>query len=113
MALSRREFVVALLAPAFAIPLGQMRRANAESIDTNNLDKFERLLKAGLRARRPVEFAFIALVVDMVRNGKLPKELVQKAFVWVRNNKKKERYPAVWFEFALRALAAREGITIP
>jgi len=112
MALSRRRFVIALLAPAFTSSFALSRCADA-AIETENLDEFERILKAGLRARRPEEFAFIALAVDMVRENTLPRELVEAAFSWVRKKKKKERYPAVWFERALRALAAREGITIP
>ena len=51
-------------------------------------------------------------VVALVRNGTLRRELVEAAFVWVRKKKYKERYPAVWFERCLKALAAREGIEI-
>ena len=61
MAVSRRQFLVALLAPAVISPLAQNRNARA-AIETDNLDEFERILKARLRARRPEEMAFIATV---------------------------------------------------
>ena len=112
MAISRRQFVVALLAPALAAPLVFSRSARA-AIEADTLEEFERILKAGLRARRPEEMTFIAAIVDMVGKGKLPRELVEAAFVWVRRKKYKERYPVIWFERSLRALAAREDITIP
>ena len=112
MTVSRRQFLVALLAPAIISPFALNRSARA-AIETDNLDEFERILKAGMRARRPEEIAFIATVVALVRNGKLPRELVEASFAWVRQKKKYERYPAVWFERSLRALAAREGIVIP
>lgn len=112
MAVSRRQFLVALLAPAVISPLALNRSARA-AIETDNLDEFERILKARLRARRPEEIAFIATAVALVRNGKLPRELVEAAFAWVVKKKKYERYPAVWFERSLRALAERDGFAIP
>lgn len=112
MATSRRTFIMALLAQAFAIPLTVTRSGQA-AIDTDNLDELELTLKTALRARRPEDVAFIAKAVALVRNGTLPRELVEAAFVWVQKKKYKERYPAIWFERSLRALATRQGIAIP
>lgn len=42
------------------------------------------MLEKGLRARRPVEFAFIASVVQMVDAGTLPQSIVQTSFLWVQ-----------------------------
>lgn len=112
MATSRRTFMMALLAQAIAFPLA-MHRSGQAAIDTEDLDELERILKTALRARRPEDVAFIAKAVQLVRNGTLPRELVEAAFVWVQNKKRKERYPTIWFERALRALAEREGIAIP
>lgn len=112
MTIVRRRFLLTLLATAAALPAAVRRRA-AGAIDTDDLEEFERILKSGLRARRPEEIAFIGKVVQMVRDHKLPRRLLESAFVWVRKKKHKERYPAVWFERSLRALAAREGFVIP
>ena len=67
-------------------------------------------MEFGLKARRPREFAFIALVVKMVDEGVLPLSLVQSTFDWAR---RKEPYPMVYFERALRIRADRKGIQIP
>lgn len=70
-------------------------------------------LNAVLRSRRPEEFKFIADVVAMVENDTLPLELVTSTFLWVKNKKKKEKFPWVYFERALRVRAARIGIRLP
>ncbi len=66
-------------------------------------------LEKGLRAMRPVEFRFLNEVLAQVKQGDLPKELVEQAFLWAR------QYPAYrvqYFEKALRALAKRDGIEL-
>jgi len=64
-------------------------------------------LEKGLKARRPVEFAFIASVVQMVDNGTLPKTLVETSFLWAR---KKRPYPFPYFEQSLKLQAQKIGI---
>ena len=60
----------------------------------------------GLKARRPQEFAFIALVVFRVDHGQLDVGLVNQAFDWAR---KKRRYNVQYFERALYHLVQRDG----
>lgn len=69
-------------------------------------------LNSRLKARRPEEFAFIALVVQKVQQDELPLELVNTTFQWVLKNKKKERFPFFYFQTILRIRAAELGITI-
>lgn len=69
----------------------------------------EQSLKSGLKARRPQEFEFISLVVQKVQSNELPIGIVQTAFLWA---KVKQPYPYVYFERALKELAAREGISL-
>jgi hypothetical protein len=64
-------------------------------------------LEKGLRARRPVEFAFIASVVQMVDNGTLPQSLVETSFLWAR---KKQPYPFPYFQQSLKVQAQKMGI---
>jgi hypothetical protein len=66
-------------------------------------------LTFGLRARLPSEHAFIDLVVERVRMGKLPVEVVMGTFQWAR---RKRPYPFPYFESALRLRAARKGISL-
>ena len=66
-------------------------------------------LEAGLQARRPQEFAFIARVVAMVSANRLPRSLVQSTFEWAR---RKQPYPFPYFQRALIIRAARIGIRV-
>ena len=70
----------------------------------------EQALKSGLRARRPIEFNFIAIVIEKVNANELPIDLVQSTYLWAR---KKKPYPYPYFERALRERAAKQGITLP
>ena len=67
-------------------------------------------LEKGLRARRPEEFAFIAKVVSLVNEGRLPLSLVKSTFQWAR---RKQPYQMPYFQKALRIRAARIGVAIP
>jgi hypothetical protein len=65
-------------------------------------------LKKGLRAMRPVEFDFLQEVLDQVDSGDLPREMVERAFLWARRY---PRYRVQYFEKTLRALARRRRIS--
>jgi len=67
-------------------------------------------LNSGLRCRRPEEFEFVNLVVQLVDNLQLSEELVKGTFQWAR---KKKPYPFPYFERALRERAAEGGVAIP
>jgi hypothetical protein len=66
-------------------------------------------LEAGLRARRPQEFAFLATVSQKVDDGELPRSLVESTFFWAR---RQGRYPFVFFESGLRSRARRLGVIL-
>jgi hypothetical protein len=65
-------------------------------------------LEKGLRCRRPVEFAFVNKVVQLVDQGTLPKKLVLTTFDWAR--KKPDHYQATYFMFAMRERAKKLGV---
>jgi hypothetical protein len=64
-------------------------------------------LEKGLRAMRPVEFEFLAEVLEQVDNETLPQDMVEQAFLWARRQR---TYRVQYFEKALRALAQRSNI---
>ena len=76
--------------------------------NTKNLDLKQQLEK-GLKARRPVEFQYVANVVTMVENGTLPRALVDSTFGYAR----KQPRPLQYFEFALQFRAKKAGIDVP
>jgi hypothetical protein len=67
-------------------------------------------LEKGLKARRPVEFDYIAQVVDLVEQGELPRDLVDSTFGWARKKRTKRLQ---YFQFALRARASDLGFATP
>jgi len=66
-------------------------------------------LEKGLKARRPVEFQFIAQVVELVDNGTLPSSVVITTFLWARRHRP---FPFPYFEFGLRNQATQLGIAL-
>ena len=71
-------------------------------------------LETGLRARRPQEFAFIDLVVDLVNLRVLPRRIVDVSFLWARRraDERGVRYPMPYFQFAVTTLASRAKIRL-
>lgn len=64
-------------------------------------------LEKGLRAMRPQDFDFLSVVLQQVDEGKLPRDLVETAFLWA---KRQRSFRVQYFEKVLRALAQRRGI---
>ncbi|MFM8253134.1 MAG: hypothetical protein ACKOBW_16195 [Planctomycetota bacterium] len=69
----------------------------------------ERTIKAGIKARRPSEIAFVEYVVGKVKRGELSPALVRSSFMWAR---KQPRNQAVYFEQVLRRMAERSGVSL-
>ena len=67
------------------------------------------ILEKGLKARRPVEFKFIASVCDAVNRGDLPKSLAQRTFLWAR---RKNTRPFPYFQRAMEIQAAELGVSL-
>jgi hypothetical protein len=69
----------------------------------------QQTLEAKLKARRPVEFQFIAKVVDKVERGELPLAMVISTMVWSRRQHSR---PFPYFERGIRERASRIGVSI-
>jgi hypothetical protein len=70
---------------------------------------FKKTLEAGLKARRPQEFAFLGRVADKLEDGSWPRSLVESTSFWAR---RQGRYPFVYFEADLRRRAGRIGVIL-
>ena len=89
------------------------RFGQAQSFSDLSLARYEQQLNAILRARLQEERDFVAAIVRMVGDGKLPRNLVDTSFGWVRKRRAYTNYPFIYFERVLRLQAARLGIAIP
>ena len=99
--------VVASLVGTPAILVAQSRPSVRQ--DAPGGPDLKTTLEKGLKARRPVEFQFIALVVQRVKSGSLPIALVNSTFLWA---KRQQPYPFPYFERGLRERAKKSGIAI-
>jgi hypothetical protein len=67
-------------------------------------------LEKGLKARRPVEFAYIHQIVGLVESGKLPRSLVTSTFGRARQKPDRRLQ---YFQFALQARTKGLGVKLP
>ncbi|MCI0358130.1 MAG: hypothetical protein L0211_06590 [Planctomycetaceae bacterium] len=67
-------------------------------------------LRFGLKARRPVEFEFIDLVVQKVEQKLLPRDMVLSAMTYAQSKNKDRPYP--YFEFSMKKRAAAIGVAL-
>jgi hypothetical protein len=96
-----RFFVVAL----GSLSLASLARSQEEPRGVATLTD---QLRAGLKARRPVEFEFIDLVVGKVEQKILPRDMVLSAMTYAQSKNKDRPYP--YFEFSLKKRAAAIGV---
>lgn len=67
-------------------------------------------LKAGLRCRRPEEFAFVALVAEKVEAGELTQNMVLNAMKYA--NKKRPKFPFFYFQAVVFKQAEAVGVDL-
>ena len=99
----RRRFVLFALVLSLLAGGSPVRAADSSAPDLKST------LEAGLKARRPEEFQFIARVVQLVNQGRLDEDLVRGTFLWAR---KKRKHPFQYFEFAIRRKAREVGVLL-
>lgn len=80
--------------------------AVAAAAEATRIDR----LKAGLRVQLPRDVAFCEGVDRLVREGRLPAQVVDGTYAWAVNRGRTYPFPA--FEQALRIKAARLGVDL-
>jgi hypothetical protein len=102
----------ALLTFALLVALPAIARAaNPPSANAGGVTiDLKTQLEKGLRARRPVEFAYIDEIIALVESGQLDEQLVTTTFVWARKQPTRQLQ---YFQFALQARAKNLKIKLP
>lgn len=106
-----RTLLIAVLTWTAALPISTLVSLQPRTVAAADVADLQDQLEAGLKARRPVEFRFIARVVRMVRDEDLPLKLVLSTFQWARKKARKD-IPFPYFQRALKIRAAKLGIRI-
>jgi hypothetical protein len=88
--------------------------ADDDSLVTQTeLEQYEIQLNSVLRTRLDAEKDFVHDVVALIQEGKLPRKLVDKSMLWVRNRRIDEDKLFAYFERVLRIQAERLRLEIP
>lgn len=98
---SRRRWLAAFVAGCLGLPTFRVSAQTRASLQEQ--------LEKGLRARRPVEFAFLAKVVEAVEAGRIRHALVMGIFGFVLKKYSNRKYLVPIFEAALRKRLASDG----
>lgn len=90
---------------------GASPAVSGQSVGINSASEksYYEVLAAGLKCRRPSEFAFVKSVAKKVETGVLPRNLVDSTYFWAR---RQPPYPYIQFEFALKTRAKKMGISL-
>jgi hypothetical protein len=102
LSMIRRQFLYGLLMAPLALVSAGMLFADQTILDAGTMKKI-------LRPPTPDDSAFIDRVVDQVKKGKLPADLVDSTLHWARK-KSKRRFQ--YFKQALILRAAQQGIVV-
>ncbi len=90
---------------------GATSAVSGQSVEINSASggTYYEVLAAGLKCRRPVEFAFVKSVAAKVETGVIPRKLVDSTYFWAR---RQPPYPYIQFEFALKTRAKKMVISL-
>jgi hypothetical protein len=106
--MNRRHWIRTFVSALAALGCGPVARsAFAQSGQAADLNE---TLRFGLKCRRPLEFEFVALVVQKVDQKLLPRELVLSAMTYAQLRNKERPYP--YFEFSMKKRAAAIGVEL-
>ncbi len=82
----------------------------ANSIDNTNLAKLEDQLRYGLRCVTPAQIAYVGIVANAVEQDRIPRAMVNLVYRW--SLERNPRVPFPYFQFAIRELAKRRGVSL-
>ena len=107
-AMSRRHWIRTVISALAALGCGPLARL--VFAQDGQIADLSETLRFGLKCRRPLEFEFVALVVQKVDQKLLPRELVLSAMTYAQLRNKERPYP--YFEFAMKKRAAAIGVEL-
>ena len=81
--------------------------------EITDLEQYEKQVNAMLRTRLTAEKEYVTTILDMVEEGELPRDLVDRAVLWVQNKRAYAHTPFVYFAKVLELQAERAKIEIP
>jgi len=99
-----------VLAALVLAPAGGKLRADSPVVDRGDVASLADRLKTGLRVKAPRDVAFVDMIAERVREGRLPEKLVDSTYLWAIRRGKKYPFPA--FEHVIRLQADKLGVPL-
>ena len=99
-----------LLAVLLSLTLVALSHAQSPPVDRGNVASLADRLKTGLRVKAPRDVAFVEMIAERVREGRLPEKLVDSTYLWAIRRGKKYPFPA--FEHVIRLQAEKLGVPL-
>lgn len=99
-----------VLAALVLTPAGGQPRADSPVVDRGDVASLADRLKTGLRVKAPRDVAFVDMIAERVREGRLPEKLVDSTYLWAIRRGKKYPFPA--FEHVIRLQADKLGVPL-
>lgn len=81
--------------------------------EISDLEQYEKQVNAMLKTRLDAEKAYVALLVTMIKEGDLPRELMDRAVLWVQYKRAIAHTPFVYFAKVLELSADRAHVEVP
>lgn len=106
------KFAMSLLCTVFLVCLVPSN-VHAQEFEDLNLIQLEQQLNAILKTRLKEERLYIATIIKLVKDEKLPRKLINTSFKYVRKKRPYTKYPFVYFARVLHFQAKRDRISIP
>lgn len=88
-------------------------QCHAQDVPKEGFEKYEARLNAVLMTRRTVEKEYVAKIVKGVKDGEIPLNLVDQAWIWVRDKRPNTQYPFVYFARVLKLRGDQIKVKIP
>ncbi|MFM8415386.1 MAG: hypothetical protein ACKOCX_11765 [Planctomycetota bacterium] len=105
-----RSTLVALAFTLVLPPLSLARPLRAAEPAAEGVADLAARLTTGLRVKAPADVAFCERVAGLVRDGRLPVEVVDATYTWAIARGKKYPFPA--FEHVMRLKATKLGVPL-
>jgi len=107
--ISGTGLVWSLLGGGIAVPQDNYGYNEAERMLSLNTAELRDQLTYGLRVAFPEQQVFVDQVVAKVEAGELSRAMVNVVYVWAK--KRKPNIPFPYFEYVMRLLAEKRGIS--
>lgn len=98
------------LAVALATSSPGSRPLAAADLEPGSVADLAARLTTGLRVKAPADVAFCERVAGLVREGRLPVEVVDATYAWALGRGKKYPFPA--FQHVMRLKATKLGVPL-